>query len=191
MADKYVTLFDTLYGGAKWDVGVAINRSNALPLDRNSIFPSYELARAYAAMDEAAMTTELTNLGLKDVKINNNAYAGQVLAVVTSTETTIYYIDANKELQEVGGKVGVDGKSIVSDEDGNLYIGGFDSAEALTLPQKQADGSIKWVPISSIVEGDGNTKTYISAADKTVEVTKFEDSEEKISYTVKVNVSDS
>ena len=189
MADKYVTLFDTLYGGAKWDVGVAINRSNALPLDRNSIFPSYELARAYAAMDEAAMTAELTNLGLKDVKINNNAYAGQVLAVVTATETTIYYIDANKQLQEVGGKVGVDGKSIVSDEDGNLYIGGFEDAEALTLPQKQADGSILWVPISSIVEGDGNTKTYVAEADKSVTVTKTEETEEKISYTVKVNVS--
>lgn len=189
MADKYVTLFDTLYGGAKWDVGVAINRSNALPLDRNSIFPSYELARAYAAMDEAAMTAELTNLGLKDVKINNNAYAGQVLAVVTTTETTIYYIDANKQLQEVGGKVGVDGKSIVSDEDGNLYIGGFEDAEALTLPQKQADGSILWVPISSIVEGDGNTKTYVAEADKSVTVTKTEETEEKISYTVKVNVS--
>jgi hypothetical protein len=195
MADKYVTLFDTLYGGAKWDVGVAINRSNALPLDRNSIFPSFELARAYAAMDEAAMKAELINLGIntaskENVKINNNAYAGQVLAVVTATETTIYYIDANKELQEVGGKVGVDGASIKADENGNLYIGGFDSAEALTLPQKQADGSILWVPISSIVEGDGNTKTYVAAANNSVVVEKTEETEEKISYTVAANISD-
>lgn len=195
MADKYVTLFDTLYGGAKWDVGVAINRSNALPLDRNSIFPSFELARAYAAMDEAAMKAELINLGIntaskENVKINNNAYAGQVLAVVTATETTIYYIDANKELQEVGGKVGVDGASIKADENGNLYIGGFDSAEALTLPQKQADGSILWVPISSIVEGDGNTKTYMAAANNSVVVEKTEETEEKISYTVAANISD-
>ena len=195
MADKYVTIFDTLYGGAKWDVGVAINRSNALPLDRNSIFPSFELARAYAAMDEAAMKAELINLGIntaskENVKINNNAYAGQVLAVVTATETTIYYIDANKELQEVGGKVGVDGASIKADENGNLYIGGFDSAEALTLPQKQADGSILWVPISSIVEGDGNTKTYMAAANNSVVVEKTEETEEKISYTVAANISD-
>lgn len=195
MADKYVTLFDTLYGGAKWDVGVAINRSNALPLDRNSIFPSFELARAYAAMDEAAMKAELINLGIntaskENVKINNNAYAGQVLAVVTATETTIYYIDANKELQEVGGKVGVDGASIKADENGNLYIGGFDSAEALTLPQKQADGSILWVPISSIVEGDGNTKTYMAAANNSVVVEKTEETEERISYTVAANISD-
>lgn len=189
MADKYVTLFDTLYGGAKWDVGVAINRSNALPLDRNSIFPSYELARAYAAMDEAAMTAELTNLGLKDVKINNNAYAGQVLAVVTATETTIYYIDANKQLQEVGGKVGVDNASIKADEDGNLYLAGFDTAGALTLPQKQADGSILWVPISSIVEGDGNTVTEITAADKSINVETKESSDSSIKYDVKVNVS--
>ena len=189
MADKYVTLFDTLYGGAKWDVGVAINRSNALPLDRNSIFPSYELARAYAAMDEAAMTAELTNLGLKDVKINNNAYAGQVLAVVTTTETTIYYIDANKQLQEVGGKVGVDNASIKADEDGNLYLAGFDTAGALTLPQKQADGSILWVPVSSIVKGDGNTVTEIAAADKSINVETKESSDSSIKYDVKVNVS--
>lgn len=189
MADKYVTLFDTLYGGAKWDVGVAINRSNALPLDRNSIFPSYELARAYAAMDEAAMTAELTNLGLKDVKINNNAYAGQVLAVVTATETTIYYIDANKQLQEVGGKVETDEKSIVLGEDGKLYIAGFKDAGALTLPQKQADGSILWVPISSIVEGDGNTVTEIAAADKSINVETKESSDSSIKYDVKVNLS--
>lgn len=114
MANNYIALFDTLYSGAKWDVGVAIDRSNALPLDRNAIFPSFELARAYAAKDEAAMKAELINLGINEtnkenVKINNNAYAGQVLAVVTSEETIIYYIDANGQLQEVGGAVDLDG----------------------------------------------------------------------------------
>lgn len=186
---EYVNLFDTLYGGAKWDVGVAINRSNALPLDRNSIFPSYELARAYAAMDEAAMSAELTRLGLEDVKINNNAYAGQVLAVVTESETVVYYIDANKQLQEVGGKVETDEKSIVLGEDGKLYIAGFKDAGALTLPQKQADGSILWVPISSIVEGDGNTVTEIAAADKSINVETKESSDSSIKYDVKVNLS--
>lgn len=184
---EYVNLFDTLYGGAKWDVGVAINRSNALPLDRNSIFPSYELARAYAAMDEAAMSAELTRLGLEDVKINNNAYAGQVLAVVTESETVVYYIDANKQLQEVGGKVETDEKSIVLGEDGKLYIAGFKDAGALTLPQKQADGSILWVPISSI--GDGNTVTEIAAADKSINVETKESSDSSIKYDVKVNLS--
>lgn len=186
---EYVNLFDTLYGGAKWDVGVAINRSNALPLDRNSIFPSYELARAYAAMDEAAMSAELTRLGLEDVKINNNAYAGQVLAVVTESETVVYYIDANKQLQEVGSKVETDEKSIVLGEDGKLYIAGFKDAGALTLPQKQADGSILWVPISSIVEGDGNTVTEIAAADKSINVETKESSDSSIKYDVKVNLS--
>ena len=76
MANNYIALFDTLYSGAKWDVGVAIDRSNALPLDRNAIFPSFELARAYAAKDEAAMKAELINLGINEtgkenVKINN------------------------------------------------------------------------------------------------------------------------
>lgn len=182
-------LFNNLYGGAKWDVGVAINRSNALPLDRNSIFPSYELAVAYAAKNAEGMAAELTRLGLADVSINNNAYAGQVLAVVTETETTIYYIDAAGLLQEVGGKVGVDNISIKADEDGNLFIAGFKDADALTLPQKQADGSILWVPISSIVEGDGNTITEVAAADKSIDVAVTESSDSSIKYDVKVNIS--
>ena len=32
--------FDKLNNGAKWDVGVAINRTNPLPLDANEIFDS-------------------------------------------------------------------------------------------------------------------------------------------------------
>ena len=39
------------------------------------------------------------------------------------------------------------------------------AAEGATLPQKQADGTIKWVAISAIVEGDGNTKSVGKAAD--------------------------
>ena len=32
--------FDSLSKGAKWDVGVSINRTNPLPLDQYSVFES-------------------------------------------------------------------------------------------------------------------------------------------------------
>lgn len=81
--------FDNLNGGARWDVGVSINRSNSLPLDANSVFASLEAAQNYAAGNPAEGTLA-------------NAYPGQVLAVVTDAETIIYYIDANMTLQPVG-----------------------------------------------------------------------------------------
>ena len=81
--------FDNLNGGARWDVGVSINRSNSLPLDANSVFASLEAAQKYAAGTPVEGTLA-------------NAYPGQVLAVVTDSETIIYYIDANMALQPVG-----------------------------------------------------------------------------------------
>ena len=183
-------LFDKLYAGAKWGVGVSIDRTNGLPLDRNSIFPSYDLAVAYAAKNETAIAAELTKLGI-DTKISNNAYAGQVLAVVTETETAIYYIDANMQLQEVGGKVSVDNGSIVADEDGKLYLYGFTAAADTTLPRvKTVDGkkTIEWVTVNDLFQ-DTNTVTTITAKDKSVDVVLGTDTAAAKTYTVGVNVS--
>ncbi len=80
--------FESLANGARWDVGVSINRSNALPLDANSVFSSLEAAQAYVNGTAEGVLA--------------NAYPGQVLAVVTEEETVIYYVDANKALQPVG-----------------------------------------------------------------------------------------
>lgn len=80
--------FESLANGARWDVGVSINRSNALPLDANSVFSSLEAAEAYVNGTAEGVLA--------------NAYPGQVLAVVTEEETIIYYVDANKALQPVG-----------------------------------------------------------------------------------------
>ena len=81
--------FEKLKSGARWDVGVSINRSNALPLDANSVFKTLEEAQNYASGNPAEGTLA-------------NAYPGQVLAVVTESETNIYYIDANMQLKPVG-----------------------------------------------------------------------------------------
>jgi hypothetical protein len=123
-----IDIFNKLFNKpAVWDVAVAINRSNSMPLDKNSIFPNYALAEAYATGNAVKINNALVDLAvleeskrlvegaegaadtaaanLASVMFNNNAYPGQVLAVVTETETSVYYIDAQGKLQEVGGKI--------------------------------------------------------------------------------------
>ena len=58
--------------GALWDVGVSINRTNPLPLDKNAVFDTYENALTYA----------------KGVL----AYPGQFIAVVGEDAVTGYLI---------------------------------------------------------------------------------------------------
>ena len=67
--------FAALAGGARWDVGVSINRTNPLPLDANSIFQTLTDAENYA-------------------KTNVLAYPGQIITVVDATAVTAYVIAA-------------------------------------------------------------------------------------------------
>ena len=67
--------FAALAGGARWDVGVSINRTNPLPLDANSIFETLTDAENYA-------------------KTNALAYPGQVITVVDETSVAVYVIVA-------------------------------------------------------------------------------------------------
>ena len=67
--------FAALAGGARWDVGVSINRTNPLPLDANSVFETLPDAENYA-------------------KTNALAYPGQVITVVDETSVAVYVIVA-------------------------------------------------------------------------------------------------
>ena len=67
--------FAALAGGARWDVGVSINRTNPLPLDANSIFETLTDAENYA-------------------KTNALAYPGQIITVVDETSVAVYVIVA-------------------------------------------------------------------------------------------------
>ena len=141
--------------GSLWDVAVSIKRGNPLPLDADSIFESYEALEAYAA----------------DVL----AYPGQVVAVVNEDSTGIYYLDQNLAIKPVGIIPQGDGKSINVTAEGVISLAGIDSADSLTLPRMKADKSgIEWVPVSAVVEGDGNDNT-------TYEFTALED---KVGFSV-------
>lgn len=77
------TFFSNLASGTKWSAGVSFTRTNALPIDDKSVFDSLENAQTYAQ--------------------SATAYPGQVIAVVTSNETTFYGINQLGELQDLGG----------------------------------------------------------------------------------------
>ena len=152
MAEKTLreNFFDSLQKGAKWDVGVSINRTNPLPLDQYSVFKSEDDLDAYI---KGAF-----------------AYPGQLVAVVEEEGTAIYYLTQNKievkdetgavtetkyELikEEVGSMPAVDESSIevatdaVTGEE-TLTLVGFNNATAGASLVKGTDGKISWVDIS-------------------------------------------
>ena len=75
-------LWDGIENGAKWDAGVVFNRTNALPLDKFSIFSSLSAAEEYALS-------------------NAVAYPGQVITVVDGalSAVTAYKIEVNGSLE--------------------------------------------------------------------------------------------
>lgn len=90
--------------GALWDVAVSIKRGNPLPLDSNSVFDSYAALETYAA-------------GVL-------AYPGQIVAVVNTDSTGIYYLDQNLAIQEVG-KIPTGDEKSISIIDGKVQIKNF------------------------------------------------------------------
>jgi hypothetical protein len=158
----------------------SFKRQGAFPLEAYSVFYTMADAEAYAST-------------------NAVSYVGQTLAVVTANaedtsvvdSVTLYIIaDAAGTLQEVGRATSGDGNSIVLDENGVLSLAGFAAAASATLPQKQADGTIKWVAIDAIVKGDGNTKSVVLSDDTKVIVTpEYTKDGDTYTYKIKLDLS--
>ena len=133
--------------GALWDVAVSIKRGNPLPLDSNSVFDSYAALETYAA-------------GVL-------AYPGQIVAVVNTDSTGIYYLDQNLAIQEVG-KIPTGDEKSISIIDGKVQIKNFGDhyfkyvaadpvlpdiyTTSTTLPADAADGTFAKV---------GTTETFV------------------------------
>ena len=153
------SFFDSLAKGAKWDVGVSINRTNPLPLDQYSVFKT---------------ETEL------DTYIGGAfSYPGQIVALVGETETVIYYLaekadHSGLEKIEVGSMPGVDNNSIEIkiDENGDEYLTlvGLEGAKVGASLVKGADGKIAWsATTQSDLDADlTDIKTNINKLDVTV-----------------------
>lgn len=124
------------------DFAVAFNRQTAFPLDAKSYFESLELATAAAASAQEAGSSETTY------------YYGQTIAVVADSKATLYVIQPDKTLKEVGGNIAINENVFVKDSDGTLDLLGFADAVAGAQAVKGSDGKISWVkPDATTVEG--------------------------------------
>ena len=147
--------FKDLSEKATWSAGVAFKRSNPLPIDKYSVFETIALAEEYASTSAVAYPGQV----IAAYDSDNDAMQVYVLSEVANEVAEGEEQTYSLALQEIGGKVSADNLSIEYNEDGLLELSGFTAADGLSLPQKQADGTLKWVGIDAIVEGDGNT-TY-------------------------------
>lgn len=164
-------------------LGNAITRDNGIPLDLSSLHATYNDAVVYAATSSIAYVDQVVA-------------AEGVVYIITAESQGKVTIDTYKD--SITGKI-IEGEA--KEYDVFLKpvgtIPGFDEAENGTLPQIQIgdDGkrTLTWVPISAIVEGDGNTVTEVKGAtnDSHVTVTpEYDQTNDKYTYTISVNVED-
>lgn len=124
------------------DFAVAFNRQTAFPLDAKSYFESLELATAAATSAQEAGSSETTY------------YFGQTIAVVEGGKATLYVIQPDKTLKEVGGNILINENVFSKDENGVLNLLGFADAVGGAQLVKTEDGKISWVkPDTTTVEG--------------------------------------
>lgn len=138
----------------KLNFSVSFNPTSAFPLDARSYFESLTQATAAAASADVAGSSTTTY------------YYGQTVVVVENSVATLYIIQPDKTLKEVGSVPVGDGKSITV-EGGKIKIVGFDAAETGAQPRKKADGTVEWVkPDTTTVEG---LQTLVSGLESDVE----------------------
>lgn len=129
----------------KLNFAVAFAPQTAFPLDARYYFDSLEAAKAAA-------------LSAVEVGSDTGTYFyGENVVVVTSTSATLYLIQPNNTLKEVGAVPVGDGKSIEV-VDGKIVIKGFGAAKAGQQLRIGTNGNIEWfTPDTSTVEGLSTT----------------------------------
>lgn len=169
MANNYAKILE-LANKNNMGLSNTINRDYGIPLDYSSVQKDYATALEYA-------------------KNNTLAYIGQPISVGDA----LYIVtdEANGYLKEVGRKPEGDNHSITVAEDGKVSIKGFEAAANNYLPQvKVVDGvrELNWVPISAVIQADGNTRTVVEAADgSAITVTEVHDDKtDTYTYTLDV-----
>nr|DAQ91454.1 MAG TPA: Dec protein, OB-Fold, Decoration, VIRAL PROTEIN [Caudoviricetes sp.] len=130
----------------KLDWAMSFQRTGKFPLDRSSMFATYADAVAYAKGD-----------GSDSRAIGGTSYVGQVITVFENDVVTVYKINADRTLGEVGKATSGDEKSIHLTDEGILALYGFDTAtdgQMLRMKVTEEGRSIEWyTPDSSTVEG--------------------------------------
>jgi len=89
-------------------------------------------------------------------------------------------------LKQIGIIPSGDAKTIEVTADGQISIYGFGDATTGYLPRKAEDGTLEWVPISAVVQGDGNKITTLTSSDNSVIIEKTTDTDTSLVYDLKV-----
>lgn len=188
--------------------GGSFTRLNGQPIDKSQLwYPIWEeveqeggekvkvfktglaRAQAYAATNAAYVGQELAII---DVKYS--AYAADGVtptegATVVSTAVTFYGIqDAAGTLKELGAKPLGDNASIAVGADNKITLVDFASAAEGTVARKSG-GKLTWVPITSIVQGDGNNSINTDSETIAVASEPISGSPNSLYYSLEVKVS--
>ena len=131
---------------AKLDWAMSFQRTGKFPLDRSSMFASVADATAYAKGD-----------GSDARALGGTSYVGQVITVFENDVVTVYKINADRTLGEVGKATSGDEKSIHLTDEGILALYGLDTAtdgQMMRVKVTNGEKSIEWYsPDTSTVEG--------------------------------------
>lgn len=134
---------------SKLDWAMPFQRTGKFPLDRTDLFSTYADAVKYAAGNTADPDTRA---------LCGTSYVGQIITVFEDDVVTVYKINADRSLAEVGKATVGDDKSIVL-VDGVLKLKGFQEVIAAgsyegMQPRINADGALEWYkPDTSTVAG--------------------------------------
>lgn len=157
--------------------GKSFSRGGAFPLEAYEIWTDYDALVAYAANTDPA---------------KDPSYIGQKVAYVdiAHNKVTHYGIEIDGTLKEIGAATNGDGFTIDL-ENGVLSLHGIndDATVAGMLPRVEVtDGKkgIKWVPISEVVQGDGNKVTTLTSLDGSVIIEATTDTDSSLVYDLKV-----
>ena len=131
---------------SKLDWAMSFQRTGTFPLDRSSMFASLVDAQNYAKGD-----------GSDSRALGGTSYVGQVISVYENDVVTVYKINADRSLGEVGKATNGDEKSIHLTDEGILALMGFDTAtenQQLRIKVVGGEKQLEWFsPDTSTVEG--------------------------------------
>lgn len=169
--------FNALNGGAKWDVGVSIARTNPLPLDANSVFESEEALGNYVRTNALAYpgqvvvvlgVNEEQHTFVKVAVIESVGASGTTKELAVSSGSNV---DIDKVIADISKKINgiLDGTTVVAkatgDAQGNDIVGTYatkteltEKETALKSKDKELSGEITRVErlIAPAVEAETN-----------------------------------
>ena len=182
-AKNYTEILALVNAGNQMGLSNTIKRDYGIPLDFTSVQPSYDAAVVYAAESTKAYVGQPLSVGGKLYIIND---------VAAAAKHTVDGKEYDNYLVEVGSATpGAEGDGVSIDlEEGVLTLHGFKGALAGYLPRKSEDGTLEWVPLSEVAQGDGNKITTLTSTDGSVTITKTTDTLASLVYDLSVKIPD-